>query len=1285
MQWTENTTGYIVIIKSISIGGSTTFTVSKLKVVKDLSGRNATADIDVFSDVPATAPSDFDEVIIKDHNDNTVFGGFVTAINRERVDKQGVLFKILAKDYNLLLETTLATLDHTSISDRAIIQAEFSANLPEIATTDSTIEIIKSNIDAFDARNISLAEMMKRLLSLTAGEFWVDFDKVLHYFTPGNNVASFEMSDEPHGENVLKWSQDFVAVNDGARAPTAAVGTNWVDPTNVFVEDGNDAQYNGLIQPDLKSTVFGFSIPTGATAVVTGVEVTIRGRGAVGSDAGRTIEVGLTKNGTALVGTRKTLVLSLFPDYSTQTLGDSSDLWGTSFFASDINASTFGVLLRDNDTTGGNLRIDSILVTVSYSKWLLDDLTIIEDTIKSPGGDVDALKMEEEAVSGDHKMVQESITQPETGVDYTATVFMKAGERDFGLIILKDGGGTNGFAYFNISTGTIGTIKAGNTATMEAVGDGWYRCEVTRKLSGTTVGVSINIAKQDNQVSYLGVIGQGIYVWGAQVGRSETFVPEALSPSVVAGTSWTNPTNVLASDDTRADYNDTAQDELKVTGFSTGVPLTARIVGIEVSIEGFGDDADAAQRTIEVGLTKDGVTLAGTRKTLVLNQSTDTTQVLGSATDLWGGHWGTGHVNNAEFGILIRDNDTTAAGIHLDHVQVTVYYTNIIPVYGRTLGAAISRAAPYKMKAFTSQFLNPINDVTVRGARDSSGVEIIVNKTNAASIAEFRTFEGTVTDRNITNSTVADLRADVVLASRANPQQRGSFQTISDGLEIGQQVNVTNAAHALTSEPFTIRRLVLEQINRLTTEYTVDFGPVRDDIVSLMQRINRVAVADPVFPTGDPPPLSVGTLQLQNDAVTTLKINAQAVTNAKIEIDAIQGAVIAASAIVETMIAPDAVTSPKIFAGAVIAGKIAAGAVIAGTVAANVITGVEIQGGSITATDAVFATAAIVEADIKDLAVTNAKIGLLAVDTAQIQALAVEEAKIGLLAVTKAKIGLLAVDTAQIATAAITEAKIEDLAVTTAKINSLDAAKINAGTITSVNVSAGTYTLTSGINTMVINGTDGFKQTNTSTGNFVKILTGLVTISNSGGTSHVDIDTVSVSVESATARLTEMGTTSIDVNNSSGSARASLELVSNDGRCVLRNNAGTEVARIDAGGGLGQADSGYVLCRSSGGLLKAEMGVNSSGDGEVKINSNFAVVHGTTKKKIVTASVQLVSGNKVVVSGLSSIDSAVAVVIQGGTPTEYIGTNTPTGGTVTFFSSNASSTVFIFYIIIGTV
>ena len=1178
-----------MIVKSISIGGSTAFTVTKLAITKDLSGRNATASIEVFADALPN-PTDFDEVIIKDHNDNTIFGGYLTVIDRGRVDRTGVEFKLKAKDYNLLLETTLCTINHSSVSDRAIIQAEFSANLPEITTLTADIEIIKSSIDSLDARNISLAEMMKRLIGLTGGEFLVDFDKALHYYSADNNPAPFEISDQPHGENIALWSQDFAIVNQGARAPTAAAGTNWTSPTKVFVEDDDDAIYNNTTQDELKSTVFGFSVPTGVT--ITGVEVAIRGRAGGAPDPSRQISVGLTKDGTALAGTRKTLLLNLYPTYSTQTLGTDSDMWGTTITPAEANTSTFGILIKDNDATAGSLRIDSILVTVSYDgPWVLDDITITEDAVKSPGGDVDAVKLEETTGNNDFKIFQDGVTTPETGVAYTAFVFAKAAERDYVIVQCRDGSG--GSAWFNLSTGTIGTVQSNVVANIEEVGGGWYKCSVTRVVSGSTMDMRVWIAKADNQSTYTGVAGNGVYIWGAQMGRSDISIPVPFSPAMAAGTNWTNPTNVVSSNDSRADYDDTDQDELKVTNFTADIPLSASIVGIEVLIEGFGDSATVAQRVIDVGLTLDGTTLLGTRKTLTLNQTTDTTQTLGSSTDLWGmAAIGSGQVNNVEFGVLIRDNDTTAAGLHLDHIQVNIHYTDTIPPYGQTQAASIAKAAHHKMEKYTTQFLNPGNDVTVRGGK-VGGTEITANRTDSASIAAYRTFEVTVTDRNILNTTVAELRGDVILLERANPIKRGTFVTTADGLEIGQQVLVTNAAHFLTSEPFTIRRMVLTRVNRTVTEYKIDIGPIRDDLMSLIQRINRVAVADPVFPTADPPLLSVDTQHLV----------ALAVTNAKIAVDAIEENVIKAAAVTVTKIGPDAVTTPKILAGAITTVKIDAGAVTANEIQANTITGAKIAAGSIGASDAVFAAAAIVEADIANLAVTNAKIGLLAVDTAQLQALAVTEAKIDSLAVTNAKIGNLAVDTLQIQALAVTGAKIDDATIGTAKIISLNADKINAGTITSVNVSAGTYTLTSGVNQMTIDGTDGFKQRNSSTGNFVQLLTGFMTISNSGGTSHVDIDTVSVSVESATARLSEMGPTAIAVNNSSGSARASLALVSNDGRVTLNNAAGSEMARLDAGGGLGEADSGYMLIRNAAGSLRVEAGVESGGDGEIHINS----------------------------------------------------------------------------------
>lgn len=144
--------------------------------------------------------------------------------------------------------------------------------------------------------------------------------------------------------------------------------------------------------------------------------------------------------------------------------------------------------------------------------------------------------------------------------------------------------------------------------------------------------------------------------------------------TAAAGTNWTTPTNAFSSDDSYAIYNNTTQDFLRLTTFGFALPDNAIIRGFEVWIEGNGTSATATDRDIELFLTKDGSTSVGTVKDLTLNQTTDTVQLAGGASDLWGTTWDLAEVNATTFGVLVRDNDTTAAALNIDQVILRVYY-----------------------------------------------------------------------------------------------------------------------------------------------------------------------------------------------------------------------------------------------------------------------------------------------------------------------------------------------------------------------------------------------------------------------------------------------------------------------------------------------------------------------------------------------------------------------------------------------------------------------------------
>lgn len=119
-----------------------------------------------------------------------------------------------------------------------------------------------------------------------------------------------------------------------------------------------------------------------------------------------------------------------------------------------------------------------------------------------------------------------------TNTPYVASMHAKAGEMNF-LRIRELANSANGQAWFNLSTGAVGSaanLSAGNYG-MIPLGGGWYRCWI----AFTTPASIANNLLDFGAVASAGVggstgqtIGNGIYVWGAQLEPSQTlssFIP----------------------------------------------------------------------------------------------------------------------------------------------------------------------------------------------------------------------------------------------------------------------------------------------------------------------------------------------------------------------------------------------------------------------------------------------------------------------------------------------------------------------------------------------------------------------------------------------------------------------------------------------------------------------------------------------------------------------------------------------------------------------------------------
>jgi hypothetical protein len=147
----------------------------------------------------------------------------------------------------------------------------------------------------------------------------------------------------------------------------------WTNSSNAGAEDGAEATISTYTDDtpslSLRVTNFGFAVPAGATINGVTVEVKRRKTNDLGFST-KDANVNLTKNGTAAVGTNKASATNWTTTLTFATYGGAADLWGTTWTATEINASTFGVLLKVYDPIGGGgetANVDFIRVTVDFT------------------------------------------------------------------------------------------------------------------------------------------------------------------------------------------------------------------------------------------------------------------------------------------------------------------------------------------------------------------------------------------------------------------------------------------------------------------------------------------------------------------------------------------------------------------------------------------------------------------------------------------------------------------------------------------------------------------------------------------------------------------------------------------------------------------------------------------------------------------------------------------------------------------------------------------------------
>jgi hypothetical protein len=116
------------------------------------------------------------------------------------------------------------------------------------------------------------------------------------------------------------------------------------------------------------------------------------------------------------------------------------------------------------------------------------------------------------------------INQSITYTSDQSTIFIYAKANGYTWLVI-DTGLSNCFAYFNTTTGVVGTTGSSSTATIESVGNGWYKCILSFTAIAGSSNIYLSVRNADNGGSFTGNGTGGILVYGAQLNIGSTAKP----------------------------------------------------------------------------------------------------------------------------------------------------------------------------------------------------------------------------------------------------------------------------------------------------------------------------------------------------------------------------------------------------------------------------------------------------------------------------------------------------------------------------------------------------------------------------------------------------------------------------------------------------------------------------------------------------------------------------------------------------------------------------------------
>ncbi len=183
----------------IKIGGvdvSTKVNVDSVSIQNIINKRIDTCSLSVTDRTGSTTITSLQEIIISNTAETTrYFAGYVTEIDI-KIDGITKTYDLQCQDYTILLDGALVNESYAAQTVEAILADLFTSYLGEVNASTYVVATGKT-LDKKLFNRVTLREAVDMLSDACGFDWYIDYNKNLHFFPKETNLAPFNISDSP--------------------------------------------------------------------------------------------------------------------------------------------------------------------------------------------------------------------------------------------------------------------------------------------------------------------------------------------------------------------------------------------------------------------------------------------------------------------------------------------------------------------------------------------------------------------------------------------------------------------------------------------------------------------------------------------------------------------------------------------------------------------------------------------------------------------------------------------------------------------------------------------------------------------------------------------------------------------------------------------------------------------------------------------------------------------------------------------------------------------------------